>query len=162
MHGYAHGGEFYPYHHYPGGSAAASSLGGMLIFALVFIGLIVVFSWAAYVDYQSAPAVCRRTRALHVPPCDDHEIGIWKLCVAEVKGGNRPPPQNVDGIGDPTAPPPPPPTGAAAQLQRSMSSRPLGEALRPPWSRGARVGDADVHNALMASATVGAFFSTRP
>jgi hypothetical protein len=151
--------EYYPYHDGPG---ASSSLAPMLVLALLFIGMLLLFSWAAYVDSRTFRGV----------------VTIQDATARRVGGGGqnvyapRPPSLNPEGgqLDPPSAPPQPPEMryGACARpvLRASPNavqvpvSQPIGAVLSPPWGRGAPVSGNDVRAAMMSSASVSGFFKT--
>ena len=65
---------------------------------------------------------------------------------------------DISPADDSSAPPRPARFGSNMKTLGKSQMAALGMALKPPWSRGAPVGDSDIHNAIMSSATIGAFF----
>jgi hypothetical protein len=191
---------YYPYSSSVGGGAASHSLWAMLLFAVVFICLIIVFSWAAYVDYNSGgrAGACgqqrmEKHRTVHHwgyvrgggnnnnnnidKGGDNNDIPFEEL-VDEPRARGEPayghppfnpnsewdkgtaPPWPVDQYGKPLAYSAYPTPSQHVNNNNNTTRAALGVALKPPWSRGASVGDADIHNAIMSSATVGEFFKS--
>lgn len=156
--------DYYPYHDGPG---VSSSLAPMLVLALLFIGMLLLFSWAAYADY-------RRARGAGDGPDVSVEHKHDHIVRHDWKRDRGHPGWEGDYVDDmpyaqPVGPPgfssqwtvpraseaPAPPSEAHCRAQ------PVGQALTPPWARGAPVGGGDVRAAMMSSASVSGFFKSR-
>lgn len=144
--------EYYPYHDGPG---ASSSLAPMLVLALLFIGMLLLFSWAAYVDSRTVRGVVTV-----------QELQKGDVASAGVRGVPVERPEF-----NPSAPPPPtnqarcgafarPVLRASPNAVQVPVSQPIGAVLSPPWGRGAPVSGNDVRAAMMSSASVSGFFKT--
>lgn len=155
--------DYYPYHDGPG---VSSSLAPMLVLALLFIGMLLLFSWAAYADYRRArgagdgPDVSVEHRHTHAfERRDPQKVPMYPFNPDVVNNEEDRPtapwePQWTVPRASSAAPAPPPEAHCRAQPA-------AGQALAPPWGRGARVSGGDVRAAMMSSASVSGFFKSR-
>lgn len=112
--------------------ASAYPLGVMLFFGVCFIVLVIFFSWAAYSDHMSFGPI-----DMGIPNNSSTYRVPESAKVIEIL--------------------------STQQFKQAQSaSSPLGADLKPPWSKtGCPVRNADIHQAMMSSVTVGSFFKSQ-